>query len=473
MNNPFYVQPAQAPNIGGALQGFAQNAMQSRKQNFAEQQYADQQEQALKNEQIQVQNAVAAQEKQQRIAQLAQEAYESGDPAKVIELMQLNPDMGKEVQSQLDYQNESQQNESQKAIQSIFAATQSGNFELAADLANDRAVLAERMGLDNTQISELAADLKNPDTQKQAQADAMAMMVPFLTPEQQLKYSQGQDQTGKYSNVKTLESGKLSGLNKFTNKYEVIETPEGETIAPKAPLVTVNTGDKANEAGAIERAKQNVRFDVDNYKAINTAGTSAKKLSRNLKIAQQLGERAFSGSTADIELNAKKFAEAMGFDLPEGVASSEALQAMITNLTLDQTSRLSGAISEKEIDLIGKLSGQLTQTKEGRRLNWALQQELADQEVRVSNAARKFRKDNSNKFVSDDFDEYKAAEFGNYRPLYEISKDPKNNKMISDINREQYPAAPNLGFSDTDDETGELLYYKGGDPYDTENWGEK
>jgi hypothetical protein len=45
------------------------------------------------------------------------------------------------------------------------------------------------MGLDNTQISELAADLKNPDTQKQAQADAMAMMVPFLTPEQQLAMS--------------------------------------------------------------------------------------------------------------------------------------------------------------------------------------------------------------------------------------------------------------------------------------------
>lgn len=110
---------------------------------------------------------------------------------------------------------------------------------------------------------------------------------------------------------------------------------------PRASNTTVTVG-----AGDNEFTKALDKDDAATYTKLREAATSAGKTEATLNVLEQIGAGADTGFTPDLMA---QVGQAFG---TKAAASRQAYQAAVTPLILDQTSKLEGVISDKDMEVI-------------------------------------------------------------------------------------------------------------------------
>lgn len=325
------------------------------------------------------------QQQQEQLQQLRVGAAQ-GDPNALNQLMAYDPQTAQALQKQ--------QQQTQERATADFLL----NYRAATDPEQKQAMLADAQtsGLIDEEDMQF---IDNEDVQRAFfnRAYGQQFASDVLAPEVL------QD----YSHIVTTENGDQMGLNKVTQKYELIEAPA--KVRKATPMVQVGAGEKseAAESGKI-RAK--------NFSAVQTAGSQARKQKRTLNILKSLNDKAFEGRFADAELFAKGVANAIGFDV-EGLPETEIFNALANDLMLGKTSQLSGALSDKDIDFLKSTVPQLNQMTEGRRMLINIMSDLADLEIDYARKAAEYKKKNNGTFDQLGFEDYVAEQYGNKNQL--------------------------------------------------------
>jgi hypothetical protein len=129
-----------------------------------------------------------------------------------------------------------------------------------------------------------------------------------------------------------------------------------------------------------------VKRSISDYSTLMDAASSSGESMNRLRTMAALNEQIDSGGTLGGAVDSVKAnLEGLGIDLPginETTTPRQLYEALATQNTFERTRLLKGAISERELDLAGRIDGSLANTQPGRRaiLQYRLmeQQRIAD-----------------------------------------------------------------------------------------------
>ena len=169
----------------------------------------------------------------------------------------------------------------------------------------------------------------------------------------------GGQQAPSYQSIQYDSEGNPFGLNKATGKFEPVG---GGFVKGKAePSTVVNVG-----KGETEQAKTIAKAEGENYNSYVKDAASARQNDNTLNRLEKLNDVAFSGVTAPAYKLAARLGDAIGIET-EGLTETELFDSLSNQLVLGQTSKLSGVLTDKDMDLLASTVPQLSQTKEGRK----------------------------------------------------------------------------------------------------------
>ena len=199
-----------------------------------------------------------------------------------------------------------------------------------------------------------------------------------------------QQQAPNYSNVQFDESGNPYGLNKETGQYEPIQG--GFKRAKPTASTVVNVGKAEGE-----QAKTIAKAEGENYNAYVSDAKVARTNDATLNRLEGLNEKAFDGAAAPAYKSAAKLAETVGINV-DGLTETQLFDSLANQLVLGQTSKLTGVLTDKDMDLLASTVPQLSQTKEGRKQLIGIMKEMNSATKDKARLAAKFRKENGGQF---------------------------------------------------------------------------
>jgi len=214
------------------------------------------------------------------------------------------------------------------------------------------------------------------------------------------KAAMGGKSTDAYSDIKQTEDGKLIGFNKQTGRYDLLPMPEGVRVG-KPPSTTINVGQ-----GQSEYEKEVGKGQAKSYLSLQDMGSSARRQLPTINQLANLSDEAISGSAPQAQKAIMRAAETIGLDV-NGLAETEAFEALSNRLTLDKAQSLSGALSDKDIDFLQSTVPTLGQSKEGRKKLIGIMRDMAQLEIDYAKAASEYMRDRKGQV----FDENEFAEW--------------------------------------------------------------
>jgi len=182
--------------------------------------------------------------------------------------------------------------------------------------------------------------------------------------------------------------------NKFVREATL---PKADTTA-----VNVNTGkDFTPEQKKVGETRA-TRIDKNYFEPAAEASETITNIDQALSILEQNPD--VSGLGAEAILNLKSTVggivnafgvnpEALGIDLDK-ITNQQVFRSVINKLVLDQTSKLKGALSNKELDFSGKATAQLGTTAEANKVILAFQKQAALKVQILSDEASDYFSDN-------------------------------------------------------------------------------
>ena len=228
-----------------------------------------------------------------------------------------------------------------------------------------------------------------------------------------------------YQSIQYDSDGNPFGLNKATGKFEPVG---GGFVKGKAePSTVVNVG-----KGETEQAKTIAKAEGENYNSYVKDAASARQNDNTLNRLDKLNEVAFSGVAAPAYKVAARLGDAIGIET-EGLTETELFDSLSNQLVLGQTSKLTGVLTDKDMDLLASTVPQLSQTKEGRKQLISIMKEINSATKDKARLAAKFRKENKGQFDDMAFQEW-------------LSEQPKEDRIAKIIGEK--PASAAINWSD-------------------------
>lgn len=202
-----------------------------------------------------------------------------------------------------------------------------------------------------------------------------------------------------YSDVRRGEDGQMYGINKQTNRYERIPSPEGVAFSSSGQNINIDT------KGATEEEKVVSKAQGEMFNETQLQARTAREQQANLNALESLSDKAFSGTGAGAK---KAFAKAantlLGIDV-EGLAETEIFDAIANELVLGKTSMMTGVLTDKDMAFLQDTVPQLNQTPEGRKQLIQIAKKVNQRRIQYGKEAAEFRKENG-RFSQYEFDEY-------------------------------------------------------------------
>ena len=385
------------------------NAFDSMMGTIGDLQQAKQNTMNLDAQMQQQQAAAQQQEQQQMIAARTQELMplvKSGDYDATIELSTINPQISEAV---------TKAKASMKEGQEAEIANWLAGYHTAPD---KEAYIAQ----DNPNV-DIDDNFRGMDSE---QRDSLTRIVGAqVMPKEMFNATFGNQQAPSYSNVQFDKDGNPFGLNKSTGKYEPIQG--GFVKGKSEPSTVVNVG-----KGETEQAKTIAKAEGENYNGYVKDAASARQNDNTLNRLDNLNEVAFSGIAAPAYKMAARLGNAIGIET-EGLTETELFDSLSNQLVLGQTSKLTGVLTDKDMDLLASTVPQLSQTKEGRKQLISIMKEINQATKDKARLAAKFRKENNGQFDDMAFQEW-------------LSEQPKEDRIAKIIGSK--PEATAINWSD-------------------------
>jgi hypothetical protein len=141
---------------------------------------------------------------------------------------------------------------------------------------------------------------------------------------------------------------------------------------------------------------QNALVDVamGDYGRIVERADAALDMLPQLSMMEQLNDQFRGGRAATLSLPLREFVEGLGVPVSQNLSAEQVFRAISNNLTLNQTAKLKGAISNKELDFLSQTVPQLHQTQEGRALLINYMRRMAEREIEMVNLAQGYFAEN-------------------------------------------------------------------------------
>ena len=324
---------------------------------------------------------------------------DTNDPQAVQAFMQQNPEYMQDIGTIANY-GDAKQKEliGQSAVQ-LDQALESGDVNAALQvLEQNRGVIDGAGDPSFTTDSAIKLLQSNPERLKQlARGTAMAS----LGTDKYLAFTQSQPQQQKLTNIRTDDKGVTTGYNALTGQIEEVPTAEGVTRQGEKPQTVVNFSTKADG----EQAKVIAKAEGDLYNQMRKDAVLANKSNASLDRLEKLTDKAFSGSMSGLKKDLSRLASNFGVNV-EGLTETELFDALSNELTLGQTAKLTGVLTDKDMLFLQETVPQLSQTAEGRKKLIGVMRDINNATKEKAKLAAKFRKNNKGKFDSADFDEW-------------------------------------------------------------------
>jgi hypothetical protein len=243
--------------------------------------------------------------------------------------------------------------------QSLLKPTTSSEVvDLGGNLRGIQTTQTDPFGRDSSAISNLTQIKPNPLTTAQKNAEALG-----LTP--------GTDEYNKYIKDVTGKSGTNINVSTgvpFTKEQEKF----GELRAKNVSENIIAPASKADET-------------------IQNIDTALKLLEQNPNISG-LGEEGILRLKETVGGLVRLFGidpEKAGIDL-EKIGQQQVFESIVNKLVLDQTSKLKGALSNKELDFSGRATAQLGTSVEANKVILAFQKQAAIKVINLSEKAQEY-----------------------------------------------------------------------------------
>ncbi len=367
--------------LGGFERGY--NIATGVADRFAQNQQLEQQQQA------QAQQAEKANQLQSQL----ESAYKAGDVDALNLLSIQAPDISKNLLGAIEKKTGAKQDEIVSLAEKITY-----NPSDSERLITDRIQMIQKRGGDPSDSVRMLQELRKDP--KKFLNDTKMMFAMTAPKEKYDRYKQVTGGSGapEYSKVEYDEQGNPFGLNKSTGQFEPIQG--GFQKAKRAPETVVNVGKAEGE-----QSKTIAKAEGENYNQIIKDANSSRQSDQQLSRLESLNEKAFEGSAAGLMKFGAKLLSPLGVDV-EGLTETELFESIGNNLVLNQTSKLSGVLTDKDMDMLASTVPQLSQTREGRKELIGVMRELNNASQDKARLASKYRKENNGQFESQGFEEW-------------------------------------------------------------------
>lgn len=367
--------------LGGFAQGF--NTAAGVADRFAQQQQLAQQQQA------QAQQVEKANQLQSQL----ESAYNAGD----VDALNLLSIQAPEISSRLLGAIEKKTGAKQDEIVSL-AEKITYNPDNAMDYLTERVQTIQARKGDPSDTVRMIQELRKDP--KKFLNDTKMMFAMTAPKEKYDRYRQVTGGSGapEYSKVEYDDQGNPFGLNKATGQFEPIQG--GFQRGKKTPETVVNVGKAEGE-----QSKTIAKAEGENYNQIIKDANSSRQSEQQLSRLEKLNEKAFEGSAAGLMKFGAKLLSPFGVDV-EGLTETELFESIGNNLVLNQTSKLTGVLTDKDMEVLASTVPQLSQTREGRKEIIKVMRELNKASQDKARLASKYRKENNGQFDSQGFEEW-------------------------------------------------------------------
>ena len=238
--------------------------------------------------------------------------------------------------------------------QGIQQAMQNRDYQLVSELTN-RYQQTAKAGLEARKTeAEIGAKLGEKTTPEQKNAAGLA------------------DAAGLQRGSQEWQDAYSKALSGLTNKNEptsVVETADGVFLVNKA------TGEKISRVGGapqrgtrvdvqVKQDEAVTKSNVEAFGKLRDSGIQAGQTIEAVKTIKPLIDQSFAGFASDSKLTAGQIAEAFGIPI-KGTSETEQLRSLQNNLKIGNSTVLKGALSDKDMAILGEAIGQGSVTKSG------------------------------------------------------------------------------------------------------------
>jgi hypothetical protein len=235
--------------------------------------------------------------------------------------------------------------------QGIQSAMQNKDYQLVSELTNRyQQSVASGLAARKTE-SEITKNLR-----ERAAADPVQQLI------RTGKYTTGSvaayEKSGNIADLEPIDKGDPTALSETADGVFLINKQTGEKIARvgSAPQRGTNVTVKQEEAVT--------KSNVDAFGKLRDSGIQAGQTIEAVKTIKPLIDQSFAGFASDSKLTAGQIAEAFGIPV-KGTSETEQLRSLQNNLKIGNSTVLKGALSDKDMAILGEAIGQGSVTKAG------------------------------------------------------------------------------------------------------------
>lgn len=268
-----------------------------------------------------------------------------------------------------------------------------GSFNSAQDLALTRLQKLTDMGADTSDTEQVAGKLVSGDFQ-----GALGDVNAFLAGVGKLQEkSKAEKSEPLHDNIKIGEGGELIGRNRETGVFEVI--PSEVKARGATPQVQVGSSESAYD-------KEIAKYDAEVFKSLKEQKREAGKSNRALSRMSKLNDEALSGAGSGLKQTVLSLANSIGFEVDKTLSATEMFNALSNDLTLGQTSKLTGPLTDKDMEFLSATVPQLKNSVDGRRMIIQYMKTINDASIEKARMAEKYAKDRKGRFSDSGFQDY-------------------------------------------------------------------
>ena len=249
-----------------------------------------------------------------------------------------------------------------RKLSSQFDTGTSGGLSAMANALREQGLIGPAF-----QIGQKAAELRK------LEAEAQAKTMERLTPEQRnaaaIADSSGALRgTEDWARAYNTELGRMTTKNTRTTDQKNFEQAREEGYKGTFnQWLTEQNRSKATNIGITQKQEEAItKSNVEAFGNLRDEAIAAAKTIESVQAIKPLINRAFTGFAADTKLTAAQIADTFGIPI-QGTSETEKLRSIQNNLKIGNSTVLKGAISDKDMAILGQAIGQGNTTAGGIR----------------------------------------------------------------------------------------------------------
>ena len=233
----------------------------------------------------------------------------------------------------------------------IQTAMQNKDYQLVSELTNR---------YQQRTAAELAARKTESEITKNLREKAAA------DPVQQLirtgKYTTGSvaayEKSGNIADLEPIDKGDPTALSETADGVFLINKQTGEKIS------RIGSAPQRGTSVTVKQEEAVTKSNVEAFGKLRDTGIQAGQTLEAVKTIKPLIDQSFAGFASDSKLTAGQIAEAFGIPI-KGTSETEQLRSLQNNLKIGNSTVLKGALSDKDMAILGEAIGQGSVTKGG------------------------------------------------------------------------------------------------------------